>query len=159
MKANHFCLLVSILIPLLGLLDSAASARTGVRQVSSTSCEIIRVNVGLGMTTQIILEQEPQVTLFADKKHFKINTNSSSPRSLAVIPFSDGNDLSTFRDSAGHLPSQIALASVLDKNFKTNLFVFFKNNNQLSFELRFVERDKADNILKVTQLFKEDCVL
>lgn len=134
-------------------------ATQGVREVEATSCDVIRVNVGLGMTTQIVLEQEPEVTLFADKKHFKVNTNSSAPRSLAIIPFVDSNEIEVFRNSSGHLPGPKDLATALDKSFKTNLFVFFKNQNQLMFEMRFVEKAKADYILKVKQVFRENCVL
>jgi hypothetical protein len=141
------------------LLVPIAAANLGVREVTSSSCEIVRVNLGLGMTTQIVFEEEPKVTLYADKKHFKISTNSLSPRSLAVIPLADAQDLNAFRDPSGQLPLPETLAEDLDKSFKTNLFVFFKNNNQLMFELRFVEKKKADYILKVTEDFKKDCVL
>ena len=134
-------------------------AEPGVREVTSTPCEVNRVNLGLGMTTQIVFEQEPKVTLYADKKHFKVNTDSLTPRSLAIIPYVDSSELEAFRDSTGRLPNSKALASALDKSFKTNLFVFFKNNNQLMFELRFVEKSKADYVVKVLQTFTEDCVL
>lgn len=67
-------------------LIASVFATPGVRYVANTSCDTIRLNVAAGITTQIVLEQEPKVTLFADKKHFKINTNAASPRSLAVIP-------------------------------------------------------------------------
>lgn len=134
-------------------------ASSDIREVRETSCNLIRVNLGLGMTTQIILDQSPKVTLYADKKHFQISTNPSSPRSLAIIPFVEPNELDSFRDSQGKLPSPKDLAEVLDKSFRTNLFVFFENNNQLMFELRFVKKEKADHILKVTQIFNEDCVL
>jgi len=140
-------------------LFSLLIAAPGVREVEATSCDVIRVNLGLGMTTQIVLEQEPEVTLFADKKHFKVNTNSSAPRSLAIIPFISSNEVDVFRNEAGRLPEEKSLAAALDKSFKTNLFVFFKNNNQLMFELRFVEKSRADYILKVKQIFKESCVL
>lgn len=136
-----------------------AVEKSGVRETSNTSCEIIRVNLGLGMTTQIILDQAPKVTLYADKKHIKINTTPVSPRSVSIIPFVEPSELNVFRDSKGRLPSPKVLASALDKSFKTNLFIFFDNNNQLMFELRFVEKRKADYLLKVKQVFKKDCVL
>ena len=117
------------------------------------------VNLGLGMSTQIILEQEPKATLYADKKHFKISTNSFSKRSLAIIPFITSQELNAFRNSKGELLSQRDLAKALDSSFKTNLFVFFKNSNQLMFELNFVEKKKADHILKIKQIFSEDCAL
>lgn len=138
---------------------SLVFSSSGVREVEATSCEVIRVNLGLGMTTQIVLEQAPEVTLYADKRHFKITTNSSAPRSLAVIPFVSGSEIDVFRNSEGKLPSPKALAEALDQSFRTNLFVFFKNNNQLMFELRFVEKNRADFILKVKQVFREGCNL
>lgn len=137
----------------------AARASTALRKVTSSSCQIIPVNLGLGMTTQIVLEQEPKVTLYADKKHFKIVTNASSPRSLAIIPVLESSDLDPFRDAKGELPSPAALAAALDRSYKTNLFVFFENNNQLMFELRFVEKKKSDYIVKVTETFTGDCSL
>jgi hypothetical protein len=137
----------------------SAYASSGLRQVSRTSCQVIPVNVGLGITTQVVFEQEPKVTLYADKKHFKVATNASSPRSLAIIPVIEGSELDSFRDAHGSLPSPKVLAAALDRSFKTNLFVFFDNNNQLMLELRFVDKAKADYILKVTQLFNGDCEL
>ena len=128
----------------------------GVRQVSSSSCEIVPVNLGLGMTTQIVFEQEPKVTLYADKKHFKVVTNSSSPRSLAIIPVIEGTELDNSRSL---LANPTSLVNFLNKSFKTNLFVFFDNNNQLMFELKFAEKPKADYILKVTQTFNGSCEL
>lgn len=151
--------LMNLIMILPFYLPTAAVAISGVREVSHTSCEIIPVNVGLGMTTQIVLEQEPKVTLYADKKHFKISTTSLSPRSLAIIPFVDTAELNDFRDAKGRLPSPEALASALNKSLKTNLFVFFDNNNQLMFELRFVEKKNADYLLKVKQLFNKNCFL
>lgn len=148
-----------ILISLLTFTAAAANASIALRKVSKSSCQIIPVNLGVGMTTQIVLEQEPKATLYADKKHFKIVTNSTSPRSLAIIPVIEGSDLDPFRDARGALPSPSALASELNKNFKTNLFVFFDNNNQLMFELRFAEKKDADYILKVNEVFNGDCNL
>src|SRR5689334_24248379 len=106
-----------------------------VRKVTSTSCHAIRVNLGVGMTTQIVLQQEPKVTLFADKKHFRISTNELAPRSLAVIPFIEASEVNRF-DSSPRRSSPRELAQLLDKNFKTNLFIFFEGNNQLMFDLR-----------------------
>lgn len=144
-----------LLIPLL----SASLSAKILRNVSSSSCNSVAVNVGLDMTTQLVFEQEPKVTLFADKRHFKIVTNALSPRSLAIIPFIEGNELDVFRNSSGHLPSGPALASALDKNFNTNLFVFFDHGNQLTFHLHFVDKSKADNIVKIQQKFDDGCVL
>lgn len=136
-----------------------ASGGVAMRKVSSTSCQVIPVNLGLGTTTQIVLEQTPKVTLFADKKHFKVVTNSSSSRSLAIIPTIESAELDAFRNSKGQLPASAELAADLNKSFKTNLFVFFDNNNQMMFELQFVDKKKADYILKVTEVFNGDCVL
>ena len=149
----------TICMLLLALLLNQAFAVSRVRNVSSSSCQVILVNLALGMTTQIILDQEPKVTLYADKKHFRIITNASSQRSLAVIPVIETTDLDVFRDAKGDLPAPGVLASALDRNFKTNLFVFFDHNNQLMFDLRFVEKQRADYILKVTQLFNGECEL
>ena len=136
-----------------------SAGERGVREVSKTSCDVIPVKLGLGMTTQIVLEQKPKVTLYADKKHFKIHTNKESPRSLAIIPFVESSELDALKDSKGQLPNSKKLASALNENFKTNLFVFFENNNQLMFDLRFVQKEKADYVLKVKQIFNQDCTL
>lgn len=148
-----------LFISLLASTSSASSLIKGIRVVESTSCEVIPVNLGLGMSTQIILEQEPKATLYADKKHFKIDTNKLSPRSLAIIPAFTSQDLDVFKDSQGNFPSSSQLAKNINDNFKTNLFVYFKNNNQLMFQLRFVEKQKADYILKVKQVFNKGCNL
>jgi hypothetical protein len=134
-------------------------ASQDVRVVKSTSCNAIRVNLGLGMSTQIVLEQEPKVTLYADKTHFKIKTNSMSPRSLAIIPYVSPSEIEGLSQGNGSSLSPKKLASALDDSLKTNLFVFFENNNQLMFELRFVEKTRADYILKVQQEFDKECVL
>lgn len=151
MNAPTYILLSALLQPAFGA--------SRVRTVSSSSCQVIHVNLALDLTTQIVLEQEPKVTLYADKKHFKVITNASSPRSLAIIPVVESTELDLLRNPKGGLPAPPALASALDRSFKTNLFVFFDNNNQLMFELRFVEKEKADYILKVTQVFSGGCEL
>jgi hypothetical protein len=150
-------LLISIFLAAWPLPSAFAASK--VRNVSSSSCNATHVNVALGITTQIIFEQEPKVTLYADKKHFKVVTNASSPRSLAIIPVVENSEMDIFRNGKGGLPSPAALAAALDRSFKTNLFVFFDNNNQLMFELHFVDKPKADYILKVTQVFTERCEL
>lgn len=141
------------------ILFALVAANNDIREVEATSCELIPVNLGLGKTTLIVLEQEPETTLYADKKHFRVNSHPSAPRSLSVIPFVDSSEIDLFRDSTGLLPGPKRLAELLNQSFKTNLFVFFKNNNQLMFELRFVEKNKADNVLKVKQVFNEGCTL
>lgn len=141
------------------VLVTSVFATPGVRYVTNTSCDTIRLNVAAGITTQIVLEQEPKVTLFADKKHFKINTNAASPRSLAVIPVFESSELEQLQGGRAIPRSQMDLATLLDRNFKTNIFVFFENNNQLMFELRFVPKEKADYVLKVKQSFNGKCEL
>ncbi|MCB0390902.1 MAG: hypothetical protein KDD58_06420 [Bdellovibrionales bacterium] len=134
-------------------------ALNSVREVNNTSCDVIPIRLGLGVTTQLIFEQEPKVTLYADKAHFKISTNELSPRSLAIIPFIEKSEIENFRNSKGDIPGNEYLAKMFDKSFRTNLFVFFKNNNQLMFELRFVEKKQADYIVKVNQKFDKGCLL
>ena len=136
-----------------------AIPESGVREVEATSCEVIKVNLGLGITTQIVLEQQPKTTLYADKSHFKVQSNEGTPRSLAVIPYIQSSEVNTFRKSNGELPSPEKLANALNESFRTNLFVFFENENQLMFELQFVPKAKADYILKVRQKFSKECSL
>ncbi|PIT99303.1 MAG: hypothetical protein COT74_09875 [Bdellovibrionales bacterium CG10_big_fil_rev_8_21_14_0_10_45_34] len=125
-----------------------------MRIVSETSCKPIKVNLALGMTTQLVFDQTPKLTLYADKIHFKISTNKVSKRSLAIIPDIKMREIESLRSTTkGHF------AQGLDKSFHTNLFVFFEGNAQLMFDLRFVEKEKADYIVKITQVFNEDCVL
>tara|TARA_B100000941_G_C28144697_1_gene369515 strand:- start:48 stop:509 length:462 start_codon:yes stop_codon:yes gene_type:complete len=126
-------------------------ATSGVRKVQASSCEVVKIYVAVGITTQLALEQEPRTTLFADKNHFVINTSDSAPRSLAIIPKFNPNELSS-------LPQKNQVKA-LDKNYKTNLFIFFDNQNQLMFELRFVEKEKADYIVDIKQTFPKDCML
>ncbi len=165
MMKRHFTLLLFILEVVVpggvsgSFVGRVAQARSDVREVSASSCDIIQVNLGLGMTTQVVLEQEPKVTLYADKKHFKITTTSLSPRSLAIIPFVESSEIEALQSSQNQRLSPKRLASELDKSLKTNLFVFFDNNNQLMFQLRFVEKNKADYIVMVKQIFKKGCNL
>jgi hypothetical protein len=141
------------------LFSISALAASKIRKITSTSCEPIRINLGLGMSTQIVLEQEPKITLYSDKKHYRISTNELSPRSLAIIPFVETTEIDKFADSTGKLPEAQRLAELLDTNFKTNLFVFFENHNQMMFDLRFVEKKRADYIVKVSQSFGKGCDL
>lgn len=147
------------LILFLSLPLFATKSAPGVRHISGTSCDVLPVNLSPGMTTQIVFEQEPKMTLFADKKHFKIVTNASSPRTLAIIPVIEGSEIESLtpaRTLPGHSE---ALAALLNRSFKTNLFVFFDNSNQLMFDLHFTVKSKADYILKVTQTFGGKCDL
>ena len=125
------------------IVGSVTDAGPVLREVSSTSCKAIPIELGVGMTTQIIFEQEPKVTLFADQTHFKVVTNPSANRSIAIIPLVSTSDS----------------VAALNANIKTNLFVFFENNNQLMFELRFADKKNADYLVKVKQIFNNGCVL
>lgn len=130
----------------------------GVRDVTATSCQVVRVNLALRMTTQIVFEQPPSLTLHADEQHFKIRTNEEAKRSIAIIPHIESSTIEqvTSGSQAQNL-SQKELAKRLDEALRTNLFVFFNRSNQLMFELRFVEKDKADYIVNVKQDFNQEC--
>ena len=140
------------------LLASFAFASPSLREVSSTSCKAIPISLGVGMTTQIIFEQEPKVTLFADQTHFKVVTNPSANRSIAIIPVISSSEIDAMKHGRASLSSE-ALAHSLNESIKTNLFVFFDNNNQLMFELRFADKKNADYLVKVKQVFNDGCVL
>lgn len=128
---------------------------TGVRDVSSTSCDITTVKLAVGLTTQIIFEQEPRLILHADDTHFKVSTNKFSPRSLAIIPHLENSEINQF----GKPNDPKKLAESLNKHLKTNLFVFFDGTNQLMFELKFAPKNEADYVLKMTQKFDKGCSL
>lgn len=147
------------LIIILSLQANTAAKTPEVRVVEASSCDAVVVNVALGMTTQIIFDQKPRTTLFADKKHFRIETHASSERSVAIIPVITGSEVDSFRSETGALPDDKVLANFLDESFRTNLFIFFDHNNQLMFQLRFVAKKKADYVLKVKQVFPESCRL
>lgn len=146
-----------LFIAVSALLLSTASAGTTLREVSSTSCKAIPIELGVGMTTQIIFEQEPKVTLFADQTHFKVVTNASANRSIAIIPVISQSEIESLGGRT--TVSQAALVTALNANIKTNLFVFFENNNQLMFELKFTDKKNADYLVKVKQVFNDGCVL
>lgn len=147
-----------ILYLLLSLFGSPLE--NGVRSLKASSCEVIPLKLALGVTTQIVFEQEPSVTLYADEQHFKIQSTPNVPRSIAVIPqFSQSELDSLIKSSGSKNLDQEGLAKVLDHYFKTNLFVFFDSSSQLMFELKFVEPSKADYILKVQQKFTKECLL
>lgn len=137
---------------------SLASAGASLREVTATSCKAVQIDLAVGMTTQIVFEQEPKVTLFADQTHFKIVTNATASRSIAVIPVISSSEIDAIKNGRPNM-SNDALAAALDASFKTNLFVFFDNNNQLMFELRFVDKKRADYLVKVKQNFSQGCVL
>jgi hypothetical protein len=135
-----------------------ASAGPTMREVSSTSCKAIPIELGIGMTTQIIFEQEPKVTLFADQTHFKVVTNGKANRSIAIIPLISSSEIEGIKNGHPGMSSE-AVAAALNASIKTNLFVFFENNNQLMFELRFADKKNADYMVKVKQVFTGECVL
>ncbi len=136
----------------------------GVREVKATSCQVIPVYLSPGLTTQLIFEQAPVLSLHADDQHFKVHTNEAAPRSIAIIPNIDSQTVSQLfpQQSPGStptIPSSRELVKKLDQNLRTNLFVFFKRSNQLMFELKFVEKSKADYIIHIKQTFSQECVL
>lgn len=139
---------------------AALTFSTGVRVVSATSCEVIPVKLALGITTQLIFQEEPAVTLNADEKHFNIQATPQVPRSIAIIPQVSRQEID---EITKHSPSTSGARKGLEKSlnahFKTNLFVFFKSQTQLMFELQFVEPKHSDYILKVNQVFDPECLL
>jgi hypothetical protein len=136
---------------------------SGVRDVSATSCDIIPIRVALGITTQLVFEQPPTLMLYADEEHFKVKTSPEAKRSIAIMPFVDSATLGRILENPnGHevfISSGKILAQKLDRLFTTNLFVFFKNSNQLMFQLRFVDKPGADYMVNVKQIFKGSCRL
>jgi len=134
----------------------------GVRTVSVTSCEVVRVNVSLGMTTQLHFEQKPELSLHSDHQHFQIKHHEHAKNSLAIIPSIRTQEVENhFRLSDGsvRIPNDLALSRQLDESFRTNLFVFFKNDRQLMFELRFVPKSKVDYVVHVKEKISRKCVL
>lgn len=137
-----------------------ASAGAGVREIKATGCDIVRVNVSLGMTTVLDLADlgEPTLTLHADEQHFILKTHENAKRSIAILPQVSEADLrEIFSQHGGRPTSETELAKGLDKAFRTNLFVFFKNNQRMMFQLRFVPKASADYVLRVKPQFKGDC--
>lgn len=137
---------------------SLLSMPSGVRQVSATSCEVIRINLSLGMTTQLVFDEAPTMTLHAVEEQIKVRSSPSAPRSVALIPsISGGLIMQMFPNNPN--PTSAMIARSLDPTFATNFFVYFKNGNQLTFHLRFVEKSKADYTVQVRQKFKKECQL
>src|SRR4051812_24234150 len=90
-----------------------SSLRLGVREVSASSCDVIRLNVALGMTSQLVFDEVPTLTLHADEEHFKVKTTPDAKRSIAIIPFVDGATLSRLFATRGSdtffaTPNQVA---------------------------------------------------
>lgn len=133
---------------------------TGVREVKATGCDIIRVNVSLGMTTVLDLADvgEPSLTLHADEEHFILRTHENAKRSIAILPQVSEADLRRiFHHQDGVSRSESELAQGLDRSFRTNLFVFFKTNQRLMFQLRFVPKAQADYVLRIKPEFRKEC--
>lgn len=136
------------------------AADGGVREVKATGCDIVRVNVSLGMTTVLDLADvgEPTLTLHADEEHFILKTHENAKRSIAILPQVTEQDLRRiFSHQDGYSKSEGELAQGLDRAFRTNLFVFFKTNQRLMFQLRFVPKVQADYVLRIRPEFKGGC--
>lgn len=133
---------------------------SGVREVRASACDVIPVRLSLGITTQLIFDRKPSLSLLADQKHFKIESAPTVPRSLAIIPQFESNELEALSQSQeATVPSKKVLAQRLDLHFRTNLFVFFSQSGQLMFELRFVPPENADYVLKIREEFSQECQL
>lgn len=130
----------------------------GVRFVDVSSCDVARVNLSVGMSTQIIFEEVPTVTYNGDEQNFKVRSTEDVPRSIVITPTITSESLAQSMSTHG-VRSEQEMMSRLDRTYSTNLFVFFKNANQLLFQLHFVDKQKADNIVRVHQVFKKDCNL
>lgn len=137
------------------VLSMLISTFGGVRFVDATSCDVVKVNLSVGMSTQLIFEEAPVATYNGDEQTFRIRSSEDAPRSVVITPTITPESLA--QNMQGNQPAQVM--NRIDKTFSTNLFVFFKNSNQMLFQLRFVEKSKADNIIRVRQLFKKDCNL
>lgn len=136
-----------------------AAPNTGVREVKATGCDIVRVNVSLGMTTVLDLADvgEPTLTLHADEEHFILKTHENAKRSIAILPQVTEQDLRKIFSQENYSKAEPQLSQSLDKVFRTNLFVFFKNNQRLMFQLRFVPKANADYVLRIRPEFKGGC--
>lgn len=143
---------------MIGLILGAViiSAPGGVRAVSASPCDVIDVNLSLGMSALLQFDTDPTLTFHADEDHFLVRSSDSAKRTIAVIPHIKENELRqiTHGDSGD---SRLPSASELDRTFRTNLFVFFKGGSRLIFRLRFVEKDRADYVVRVRQSVKKGC--
>jgi hypothetical protein len=130
----------------------------GVRFVDASSCDVVKINLAVGMSTQLIFEEVPVVTYNGDEQTFRVRSSEDVPRSIVITPTITSESLTQTMHQRG-LRNESQVVSQLDRTYSTNLFVFFKNSNQLLFQLRFVDKSKADNIIRVRQHFKKDCNL
>ena len=131
---------------------------SGVREITATPCDVVKVNVALGMSTVLDLSDvgEPTLTLVADETHYHIKTHENARRSIAILPAIQSDEIQRLTSSSGNSnPSAVAL--LLDQTFQTNLFVYFKSNTRMIFQLRWVEKPKVDYVVKVRQTFRREC--
>lgn len=147
------------MISLFALIVISATNSGGVREIKATACDISRINVGVGMTTQIVFDSEPTMTLMADQQHFLVQGSKGAKRSIAIIPRIDPGEIKALWPDSMRLPTMAETIAAVDRAFRTNLFVFFNNSRQLMFELRFVEKPKVDFVVRVQEVFKKGCPL
>jgi len=130
----------------------------GVRRVEATACKVVDVRLSVGMSTLLEFDQEPTLTFHADDQHFSLKNSESAKRSLAIIPNIREQDVRSLFPNTDFPPGGAILADALDRTYRTNLFVFFKGSGRLMFQLRFVDKSKADYVLKIKQVFRKDCL-
>lgn len=130
----------------------------GLREVRATSCDVVDIRLAVGQVTQMVFETVPVQTLFASEQFYKITSSPEAPRSVAIIPTISPDAISDSMNKQG-IRSVSEIMRLLDKTYSTNLFVFFKNENQLQFRLRLVSKGEADAIVKITQIFRKNCSL
>ncbi len=131
----------------------------GVRVVKATSCDIIDVHVSLGMSVLLQFDSTPSLTFHADEEHFLVRSSDSAKRTLAIIPHVKEEELRRLTRQDEALPSGASLSKLLDRIFRTNLFVFFKNSSRLLFRFKFVEKERADYVLRIKQIYRKGCEL
>ncbi len=114
----------------------------------------------MGMSTLLQFDDEPQLTFHADDQRFLIKSHESAKRTLIIMPRIKETDFrQLFSSETNAYPSGKVIADALDRNFRTNLFVFFRGNRRLMFRLRFVEKAEADYVLRVKEIFAKGCAL
>jgi hypothetical protein len=134
------------------------SSSQGLREVKATSCDVVDIRLAVGQVTQLVFETAPVQTLFASEQLYKITSSPEAPRSVAIIPTISPDSIGDSMNQQG-IKSVKEMMNMLDKTYSTNLFVFFKGENQLQFRLRLVAKGEADAIVKVIQTFRKNCSL
>jgi len=129
------------------------TAPGGVRIVNASPCDVTDVNLSLGMSALLQFDTDPTLTFHADEEHFLVKSSESAKRTIAIIPHIKESELRQISSSESRLPT----AGELDRALRTNLFVFFKSGSRLIFRLRFVEKDRADYVLRIRQVVKKGC--